>query len=229
MGRRILIAGAALLLVFIGLVPRAFTTIAQGDTYVLSDFDIVYPYDDPRQDIPPSDRAAEVSFSTRWPQSGYPGEAQCELTLSDAQGLVVGTLTFDLISATNGSRAVPMVVPVSGVPVSAEASCHDLFDNTSSRGYVVTGPTRASAVADSSPGSDSPNRTQLTFQVTWQETGSEPDFRTCRLMVKRVDGTLDPPTRFNLLSGDGEVTLVIEGSPASVADANVTCGPFEAE
>lgn len=210
-------------------IPMAVATIANQGTYTLSDFSIVYPYEDfQAENASLGEQTAQVTFVAHWPSGGFPGGASCQLLLSSADGTEVGRLQFDLVSGTDGVITGPVVVSVSGSPTSAAGSCQDAPDEVSTGvGYVFIRPTIASAI---DPVTDAaiPDFTQLTFDVTWHEPGSDPGLRTCYLVTLRTDGTQDLPVKYNVLAGPGQITFDVKGAPETVAGGTVTCGPFEA-
>jgi len=209
-------------------IPVAVATITDDATYGLSDFNIVYPYED-FQDENASlrEQTAQVTFVAHWPSGGFPGGASCQLLLSSADGAEVGRLQFDLVSGTDGVITGPVVVPVSGSPTSAAGSCQDAPEEVSTGvGYVFSRPTIDSAI-DPVTNATMRDFTQLTFDVRWHEPGSNPGFRTCYLVTLRTDGTQDPPVKYNVLGGPGQITFDVKATPETVAGGTVTCGPFE--
>lgn len=67
---------------------------------------------------------AGLSYRWRWATKKYPGEVQCEVTLSDANGSVVGRTTWGLSGLETTSRGSHVAgVRVSGRPVAARAAC----------------------------------------------------------------------------------------------------------
>lgn len=208
-------------------IPLAIGAIANEPTYALSEFAIEHPYDDPRDEVPPTAQLAAVSFVARWPEGQFSGTADCELSLFAADGSSVGVLAFDLVMGTDGERAPAMVLPVSAPPSRAEASCTDRTDEVASEtGYVFSGPTSVAAARNSLTDKMIPNITEVAFNVRWQGETS-PGLRTCYLRVSRRDGTTDEPLKFNVLWGEGPLTFDVQGAPTTVLGAVVTCRPFE--
>jgi hypothetical protein len=208
-------------------VPSPVGNPNQGETYTLTQFRIGYPYKDRRRDGPWSDNKAAISFIAEWPEGGFPGTADCELTLTGRNGQEVGTPRFDLVGGKNGGRS-RLVVPVTGEPTAATGSCLDRSEeDPTGPGYVITGPTEIAAAVDTISGETINRVTELTFDVEWDNAVTNPGLRTCYLIVARSDGTEDPPVKYNLLVGQSPITFDVEGRPDSVSDASVTCGPFE--
>src|SRR3954454_396368 len=196
---------------------------SENGTYEVSDFDIVYPYDDPRPDVGPSDALASVAFTSSWPPGGFPGRADCHVALQSAGRGEVGHLDFELVTGTNGSHTKPIVMPVSARPETASGYCFQAAGQIASGvGYILTGPTRIEP-ARNAMGDKIPDRTAITFEVRWAEAEADPGLRTCFLRVDRVDGTMDAPQKFNLLDKVEPVTLYVDGSPATVASAEANC------
>lgn len=203
---------------------------AQGAGYVLTDFEIVHPYDDPRVDVPPADDLAAVSFVAHWPESGFPGTADCQLTLTGADGKDVGSMSFNLVSGTDGGASGPIIATVSGKPISATATCADTSDpgeDSSGSGYVVTGPTEIAAPVDPATKETIAGVTDLQFDVKWENAGVSPGMRSCQLVVERTDGTIDAPIDFLMLSGEEPITKRVDGPPDTVSGARITCGPVK--
>jgi hypothetical protein len=166
-----------------------------------------------------------VSVRADWISSEYPGAASCQLVVVGTAGEEVGSLPFELNSATDGLVNGPMIVPVSGTPASASGTCDQkALDVNSGPGYVFTNTGKREAV-DTSSGKLIPNLTTLAFDVKWAGPG-EPNFRTCYLNVTRTDGTTDTPIRNNVLASEGTATYDVEGSPDSIASATMDCQPF---
>jgi hypothetical protein len=208
-------------------IPLAIAAIANQPTYVLSEFAVEHPYDDPRDEVPPSGELASISFVADWPNGQFPGTADCQLSLFASDGSPVGTLAFDLVMGTNGARAPSMVVPVSAAPSRAEASCTDRADEVASgAGYVFSGPTSVVAAIDPMSDKAIPDITEVEFDVRWEGVSS-PGLRTCYLTVLRSDGTSDAPLKMGVLVGEGPVTFDVRGTPNTVLGAEVTCGPLE--
>jgi hypothetical protein len=225
--RSIVLVSAATAATLAFTLSRSLWTGKEGDTYALSAFRIVFPYDSARSDVSPSHDAAAVTFTTRWPDTGFPGGAKCRLSLSGSGGEEVGTLHFQLISGTDGTTSRPMLVPVSGRPISAEGSCQDDPDETSiGSGYLFTGPTSITTSANSITGEVIPGLSEVVFDVRWERPGQNPGMRTCFLVVTRTDGTHDAPLEYGMLVGEGALTFDVKGAPDTVADARATCGPF---
>jgi hypothetical protein len=209
-------------------IPLAIGAIANEPTYVLSEFAIEHPYDDPRDEVQPTVGLAAVSFVAHWPEGQFPGAADCELSLFASDGSSVGTLEFELVMGTDGARAPSMVLPVSAPPSRSAASCTDRAGEVAAgAGYVFSGPTSVAAARNSLTDKTIPNITEVEFGVRWMGESS-PGLRTCYLTVSRRDGTTDEPLKFNVLWGEGPLTFDVQGPPTTVLGALVTCRPFEA-
>jgi hypothetical protein len=171
--------------------------------------------------------AALVEFDVQWPASGYPGRAQCSAVLEDAFGALVGSLEFELVVGKPGVRP-SMAVPLSGVPVSADVSCRDVAVGVPGAGYIFGSPTKiapANIWGDREEEAVQP-RSEITFDVRLEHEGTDPDFRTCFLVVKHSDGTVDDAVQYDILGGAGPMTFDVPGSAESIADAEMRCGPL---
>jgi hypothetical protein len=105
------------------------------ETYVLSDFEVQYPMLVPdvaanepiERDTPlkPDPTMALVTFQSLWSGDVYPGEAQCEIRVFDADGNAVGhqSLGFATYEPTTRRPTSIEVVVDQSTPVSAEGSC----------------------------------------------------------------------------------------------------------
>lgn len=196
------------------------TVSAAQPGYSLSSFEITYPYDDPRETVAPDPTKAAVSFLSNW-TSGYPGNVPCQVELKDATGSSVGELFFELDNATDGARAIPMPVDVSGKPDSATGSC-GTSDYRPGPGYVFRGTDmKASSRTDGHIGG-----TEVSFEVAWEQD-VDPGMRTCYLKISRTDGSQDPEHRLDINLAQGPESFFIAGDPESIRTARVNCGPLE--
>jgi hypothetical protein len=223
------VAAASVTVVLLGVGIVALASSANEPTYSLRAFDIRYPYENPRADIGPDKESALVSFEAHWPPSGFPGTAECHLTLYSADGAEVGSLDFQVLSGADGERVNAVPIRVSTDPATAAGSCRDIPDEVApaSSGYLFSELKSVKPLTSLATGETVPDRAELTFDVQWTVAGRNPGMRTCYLVIERADGTTDSPMKYNVLSGEEPVTLSIEGDPASVRDAHVTCGKFE--
>jgi hypothetical protein len=227
LSRMVLLGGALLAVLWTGLPSFSGSPgDAKRPTYTLTGFEITYPYDDPRADIGPSLEVAGVSFVVHWPSGEYPGEADCQIGLTAASGQTVGTLDFGLNSASDGRRGAPMEITVDGVPVSAKGNCAPGAPYLPGPGYLFEGPTRIASPVDPITGEALPNRTELTFKVSWEQSNMAPGYRLCHLIVSRTDGSEDQPVTFGFLVGEGAQTINVEGAPETVQGARVACRPL---
>ena len=209
-------------------IPAAIGLVGGEESYSLSEFRITYPYDDPREDVLPSRVQASVSFVATWPAQGFPGASNCHMSLIGPTDEEVGALDFELTSATDGSRNAPLVVSVEAEPTSAMGTCSGSTPSEAAagEGYIFSGPTKTYAAVDPSGDVARPSLTHVQFDVTWA-TATQPGMHTCYLNISRSDGTKDAPAKFNVLWGENPMTFDVAGSPEDIADANVSCGPFE--
>lgn len=205
----------------------AAASAGSGESYLLSRFSFKYPDDDPRQAVGPDPSRANVGFFIRWTGERYPGKATCGLSVFDAAGREIGHLAFELDSATNRTEAIPMRVEVSAPPVSGEGSCGEAF-YPPGPGYDFGAPVsmeRATEGRYSARGSGKDVATELVFEVR-VTSDSAPGLRACELLVTRKNGTQDRPNRFNYNGGNGEMSLLVPGRPATIETAAVNCRPF---
>ncbi len=192
---------------------KAATT---GETYLLSDFAVEYPYVplDPRE--APDPTRAGVSFMAVWSGDSFPGEALCAVTLRGEAGEVVGSMEFPASFASE--PATPMFpVEVSGRPVAAEGSCEE--------GRYEPGP--GYTFDDLTIGfSNETGLTAFRFVTHWV-TEVHPNWRSCGFRVTLTDGT-SLVHEFGFSAPDGTVhEEYARVSPNQVKDAIVTCQEVE--
>lgn len=195
---------------------------SQGsDTYLLSDFEIQYPYTDPRDQVPDASKAV-VRYRSSWSNDRYPGLVGCQLTLMDASGNVVGSHTFDLSSATDVLPEPVSSEPinVSGPPASAEGFCEG-GRYSSGAGYSFGAPGISRRPAD--PGQAARQQATISIPVGW--SGAHPGTRTCFVTVTFSDGSSDRMGPFNLhLSKEGPFEFSVPlRDGVSAQDADVEC------
>jgi hypothetical protein len=196
---------------------RAHQSIAGpvGDSYLLADFEIQYPFVDRLTEEVDEGRAG-VQYSAAWSRGVYPGELPCTIVLTDAGGNVVGERHFLLTSASRFAPAEEPFVPVtvSGAPSAASGGCEG-GEPPSGAGYVFGAPDISR--------SEIAGRAELKFDVSW--VGKEPPGqRTCTLEVLLTDGTTQLIS-FGLYLGtpSESVALVPAVGVRQIADTVVNC------
>lgn len=201
-----------------------------GTSYGLTNFEIVYPYDDPRTDVPPNPEISMVSYDLVWEGDAYPGEVPCYIEVRDSEGEVIGVLDFTQSSGVSGVRGPGLQVPVSGVPESAEGWCGSPGETRGS-GYGFSRPLmieprpeipgRAEGVHE--------RRVSVTFDV---RRGGEtpPGLRTCDFEIVYADGSREVLAPLNISMADAHERMSFDlksDRPDQVEDVNVTCRPFQ--
>lgn len=226
------------LLLFGVLVGTALTDLASqpdvveaadaAPSYELFDFEIQYPYVDPRDQYAdePVDRSnlAGVSYASRWAGSTYPGMAKCQIVLRGGTGDVVGRVDFEV---TSGMPQTPPTdfwpqIEVSAPPLSASGSCANSVYPAGS-GYAFERPD-ISRPMDRDTGQPDTSKSKLSFPSRWT-TASNPGIRTCDVIVRFEDGGRHVYGPLNVHLPEGE-PLVIEppiADPQSIRDAHVEC------
>jgi hypothetical protein len=183
-----------------------------GETYLLSDFTIEYPYVSLEPSAETDAAKAGVSFTAQWSGDGFPGEAPCVVTLRDGAGDVVGSTEFPASLASE--PATPhFPVSVSGPPVSAEGTCGEgRYDP--GPGYTFDDLTIAQ--------SDDAGVTVFRFVSHWATEG-HPNWRSCQFQANLDDGTVLTHT-FGFSAPDGALyEEYARVGPDQVRDATVTC------
>jgi hypothetical protein len=101
-------------------------SIAWDESYQLADFQVEYPhtYTEPSGQTVIDRSEANVSFTSRWTGSVYPGEAKCVVMLLDPAANEVGRLEFGLASSRPiGEHDLAVPFKGDGRPVLASGSC----------------------------------------------------------------------------------------------------------
>ncbi|HEV2754392.1 MAG TPA: hypothetical protein VG318_01270 [Actinomycetota bacterium] len=171
---------------------------------------------------------AGFSYHWRWATKEYPGEVQCRVVLSSADGSVVGRTTWGLTGLETTSRQRDVVgMHVSGRPVTARAAC-EAGAYAPGPGveveFVRAGTWRPTYVRGQSP---PPERIRLVFEAT-ALAEDHVDSRMCFLKVWFESGRTDK-AQFTTNRGEGTWTYET-GYPLSdpVADARIRCRAIRA-
>lgn len=226
-----------------------FVPANEGDaTYLLSDFEIHYPYRaiDHMQGMEPgSERRdqycsarpsrcevladhAGVSFRWRWATSNYPGDLDCEIRLYDASGSLVGSAITGLSGLEPQSRGAGSVIPieVSREPATAEGGCEGSRYEPGA-GWRITF-VRAEPYTPTHGSRDAPPEARIRLIFDVEELGEHTDSRMCRMTVWFESGRV---RRGEFTTNSGKVFENMETAyPASdpVSDAKIVCGAIQA-
>lgn len=194
-------------------------------TYHFDHFEIEYPYGVSVD----GGTTAAVGYVASWATGAYPGVAECQLTLSDSSGAVVGDARFTVDSGSPVfHRPVGREVVVKGKPTSAEAICSEGNHETSAAAGSWDASDLSPAYDKSDPSGPKryEDRLMIEFDVDWS---GRPAFqRTCRMTIGYRDGTektLDP-FNTNMGSGPQEYNVLV-GDPDTVERASLSCGQLE--
>jgi hypothetical protein len=188
-------------------------TVDRG-TYLLSDFEVTYPYQ-PRGADAPDDTLAGVRFAAAWSTDLFPGHADCRLILRDASGDVVGTLPFGLDLTRTPFSLAPHTVEVSAPPDSADGSCE--------HGVYPPGPGYTFTDMQVRPDPHEEGSSSISFTVQWA-TGVFPSLRLCETHVSAIDGReITHPVGMSLGQEGKRITLRAPIPPEQVKDAWITC------
>lgn len=192
---------------------------ATGATYLLSGFEILYPYtptprgSPPAADAPADASRAGVGFTATWAGSEFPGEVWCEVALADRAGNAVGTQRF--LAAYPSQLANPPYLPVevSSPAVSASGSCED--------GVHVPGPGYSFSNLEVRPAARAGWST-VGLTAQWVDDVN-PSWRSCVLTTTLGDGTIIR-SEFGFAGADGtRVTQDVPASTGNVRDASIAC------
>ena len=185
-------------------------------TYTLAEFRFQYPFGaDLLPDTPPDSDHAGVSYMARWVGGAFPGRAECQVTLHDVQGGVVGTWRFSLTSLLPEARISESSVEVTGEPVVADASC--------AKADAPSGSYRFEDLRIQQPSTDQ-DRLELIGRVTTDSV--DPGTPRCTATFESSDAPLDHIS-FNLTAGDGTpFELNLPDSYTHATGASIDCVPM---
>lgn len=194
------------------------------DTYLLSGFEVIYPYVDP--DVPGSKAETDqagVTFDARWSGTTFPGSAQCETTLTDASGSTVGSLRFQFMSTPPATQqASPLPVDVKGAPTAASGFCAAGVTPQVSLTYSFTDLSVAATAAGTTMGPGP----VLEATAHWPGPPSDGIVQVCRAEIIMSDGTIDAYA-FTLSVPDGAaLKLRLPARFAGATDPTISCAPY---
>jgi hypothetical protein len=196
--------------------PTTRSTLRQppgeGSTYLLTDVEVRYPFVDPFTRAG-DNASAGIKYTPVWAETQYPGPVACQITLSDSRGSLVGERQFTLDSASSAPKPSSFVaVPVTAPPASARGKC-EVGEPQVGTGYWFEDP---AIVAGSN------NDSLIRFTAHWR--GVNPGTRLCTLVVVKKNGEKKKYGQVGLSVPDGgEVGLVADVLPNSIADASMEC------
>jgi hypothetical protein len=197
------------------------------ETYVLSHFEVQYPMivpdvapNEPVEDNTPTKldpTMALVTFRGTWSGDVYPGEAQCEIRLFDADGDTVGQESFGF-----GSFEPPPKNPTSmevavdhGTPVSADGTCGP-GDRPGPGTYLVS---NLHVVAGD-------NGDHLMADVAWS-TKTPPLLQYCVASFDMPDGSRrDKPFEMSVPPEKDTTILLLPHGFVAATPLGVRCEPY---
>ncbi len=180
----------------------------QGEvTYILSDFAVEYPFGD--------ESTAGVTWRSALATGTLPGQVECAIEVSDAEGGVVGsqTFTYTLIGSESGPHS-PTAVPVQGVPAEASGYCEAAGDGAAvDVGALSVDPSSERSMA------------HLVADVSWD--GERPGEQFCVVSLEKVEGGLtELPFTFDPVHmGPSGVTL-LGGALEDATPTGMACQPL---
>ena len=224
-------------------------------TYVLTDFRIFYPYspidhkplsEGQRHrlcDARPADcrtrsDEAGVAIAHEWSTNRYPGEVQCQTTLLDKRGNVVGQELWGLDSMQKripiGGRPLRptdfvLVMDVTGKPVRAEGACEkSAYKPGPGLRWTFLG-SEVYEPEHQMPGEEVPPRLRLLFDVEVVGGSEHVDSRICESRFEFESGKV-VTGEFTTNTGPGREVFET-GYPASdpIVDAEITCRTYRGE
>jgi hypothetical protein len=80
-------------------------------TYLLTGFEVAPHIDPITAKIDPN--SAVVTFTTDWSSGRYPGDHRCDLQVFDADGMQIGSLSFEMLALSQGHQQ-PQTVSIDG-------------------------------------------------------------------------------------------------------------------
>lgn len=183
------------------------------NTYLLTDFAVVYPFVDPITGEK-DETEAGVRYTPLWSGDEYPGAVACEVILRDQSGAVVGKHLFGLDSASPVTESVgfePMSVDAG--PDTASGSC-EMGDAPDGPGYRFEGPL--------SIGAGDEGWALIEFYVTW--AAEDPGTRSCTAFVTTRDGETIEVDHFTInVPNGGDFVVGAKMDSLSIVDADVQC------
>ena len=217
-------------------------------TYLLSDFEIHYPFraidhmnglsgtsERARRkqycDIPTREEHCEkswdeagFSYRWRWATDTYPGDVDCRVRLLSRSGAVVGELEWGLTGMQPQSSVPDVIaVPVDGHPSSAQAAC-EAGDYEPGEGFEVTYVGSEIYDRASLPENGPPDqRIRLIFEVEdVSEHGA--DARLCRTELSFESGKVVEGEPFTFTAAPGRFEMDTGHRPSDpITDADVAC------
>lgn len=192
-----------------------------GDTYVLSDFSVAYPYLlGPRGETATADSEGVgdptkvgVAFTASWSGTDFPGQSWCEVSVDDSSGREVGRARFLAAYATPTALPPILAVDVSGEPSTAEGAC-GAGSYPAGEGYVFD-----NVRVDDGPEAD---QAEISFDTHWLGQDA-PGWRSCSVAVQ-LSGGQDLAFDFGYHAPDrSSFTHVIDARPDDIVQATTTC------
>lgn len=170
---------------------------------------------------------AIVTYRVSWSTARFPGVHLCTWDVYGSGGVLIGRRTDEMVSLEH-SRTAELRIPVSGIPVDAQASCDPRrLDTGQPYGYAFR------RIEVEPVGAPETKQVRVTFRAEWVPR-SHPGVVTC--VVKLHDGGANPIlVRESVFStgrqreADGAFTFPadgLEGMPVRTLRASIECRPF---
>jgi len=194
--------------------PGAFRAAKPGEpTYILSGLTVQYPYRAPQGVV--DNGKVGVGYEIAWSTATYPGTAECELRVLDAEGTAIGSSRFEFsnLVPTVTSRT-PLPVSVSGVPASAEGAC-----------AAATPESGAYKISNATVETGDDGATNLVADIAFGG-GEPPGVGACTASLILASGA-KADWAFTLQAPEGRMVIASLGSEFEGALAeSVSCGPY---
>ncbi|MEX0755834.1 MAG: hypothetical protein WD206_07790 [Actinomycetota bacterium] len=157
---------------------------------------------------------ALVEYSGAWSHGDFPGYSECEATVSDAAGNVVGIQGFELASFSASTDGA-IDVEVSGTPASASIACAPASKPSERAGYVISNPMVMDADTDDP---------WLTFRADWA-TDEPPQVQRCEAVFATSEGARIYEFDVSLPDG-GEAHVLLPPGLAADPVKDVSCRAY---
>jgi hypothetical protein len=192
------------------------SSTTDSGTYLLTGFEVTPHLDPATGEVDPAH--ADVTFTTDWSTVEYPGDHRCYLQVFDSMGSQIGSLSFEMLSLSQGHhnpQSVPVVGPIDGA--TATGSCSD--ERLDTPVAAIISDVR---VEDAST---------VSFVVGWPDTiseGGSPGSNACTTALF-AGGEFVAKEHFTLAGGHGPMKMIItrpEQFFGEDLEATIVCVPY---
>lgn len=194
--------------------PGPFRAAQPGEpTYLLTDMTVEVPYRG--MDGVVDDSKAGIGYDITWSTASYPGAAECEIRVLDAEGTVIGSDQYEFVNLEPKSLDQrPLPVSVDGVPASAEGECAAAAPESGN--YRISNP-----IVET----DEDGATNLIADIAFGNSG-RPGVGACTAFLT-LPGGVTTNWAFTIQVPEGRMVIASLGSDFEGASVqSVSCGPY---